>query len=164
MRSLDLEIFQMDETITLDQTSNSNQFDFNKVYFSHSYESEESDVFVKQMQTTCKYMTPEEVPLHLKNQSMHSHHDNISFFSLNCRSLNGHWDSVVQLLNNMGGNYNHLFDVIGFSETFHIPNTVSLEIPGYHPMEGKSRDDDNMGGVALFIRENMGHYRYLGSI
>ena len=81
---------------------------------------------------------------------------NTSFFSLNCRSLPAHWDSINQLLCEISSE-KFSFDVIGLSEIFRISPNICYNLEGYHNFEYKIRpdDDDGRGGVGIFVKENI---------
>ena len=73
----------------------------------------------------------------------------LSMMHLNVRSIQKHFDEVVEYINSI--NYN--FDIIGFSETWHTNSTADLyNIPGYQCMH-KYRESRKGGGVTLYLKD-----------
>ena len=79
-----------------------------------------------------------------------------SFFHLNCRGLSTNWDNFYELVNSLH-NTEFTFDFIGISESFYCEYDTRLQLPGYHELIKTYRDNDNRGGVALFIKDSI-HY------
>ena len=62
--------------------------------------------------TYCMYYTPDEVAQTIGNEN-----NQLSIFSLNCRSINANWDSLNQLIYNMTTDHCR-FDFIALTEVF----------------------------------------------
>ena len=79
-------------------------------------------------------------------------HHSLSLFCLNCRSVSANWDSLHELICDLSSR-GFLFDVIGLTEVFKIPECISFNIRGYHCLQFQTRSDtdDGRGGVGLFI-------------
>ena len=65
--------------------------------------------------------------------------------------------ALFKALMQLGG---FLFDIIGLTEVFKIPDSMSFNITGYHCLQFQTRSDtdDGRGGVGLFINSN---FRYV---
>ena len=75
---------------------------------------------------------------------------------LNCRGLSSNWEKFQDLLCDMHSD-EFSFDYIVFSEVFRCDRDQRISLPGYHPFITRCREinDDNRGGVGLFVRESM---------
>ena len=85
-----------------------------------------------------------------------------STYSHNIRSINGHWDDVLDIINSATP---IKFSVLAFQEIWSVPKTFS--IPGYCKFEFSTRDKNGPlnpncgGGVGLFIDEKFKDYEVL---
>ena len=105
-------------------------------------------------QHNCDYYEPEEFRSMIDTNSLHD--NTASYFHLNCRGLSSNWDSFKSLLCNLHGETFN-FDLIGISEIFRTSDDMRLNLPGYHNLISRCRDDGPRGGVGLFIRENINY-------
>ena len=98
----------------------------------------------------CKYYSPENFA-----QNIHPTNNSLSLFCLNCRSISANWDCIHELICNLSSR-GFLFDIIGLTEVFKIPDSMSFNITGYHCLQFQTRSDtdDGRGGVGLFINSN----------
>ena len=88
--------------------------------------------------------------------------NNFSTYSHNIRSINGHWDDILDIINAATP---VKFSVLAFQEIWSVSKTFS--IPGYCKFEYSTRDKDGPlnpncgGGVGLFIDEKYKDYEVL---
>ena len=66
----------------------------------------------------CKYYSPENVA-----KNIHPTNNSLSLFCLNCRSISANWDCIHELICNLSSR-GFLFDIIGLTEVFKIPDYV----------------------------------------
>ena len=66
----------------------------------------------------CKYYSPEHF-----SQTIHPTNNSLSLFCLNCRSISANWDCIHELICNLSSR-GFLFDIIGLTEVFKIPDYV----------------------------------------
>ena len=117
---------------------------------------EDNEVFAENMHT-CEYYEIEE----FKNKFT-KNLDSFSTYSHNVRSLNGHWNDVLDLIYSAQP---IKFSVIAFQEIWSIQR--NFEIPGYGKLEFKTRDKNGRpnpncgGGVGLFIDDKYKNYEIL---
>ena len=117
---------------------------------------EDNDVISQNMHS-CKYFEMEEVAKIFSKQS-----NNFSTYSHNIRSINGHWDDILDIINSATP---IKFSVLAFQEVWSVPKTFS--IPGYCKFEFSTRDKNGPlnpncgGGVGLFIDEKYKDYEVL---
>ncbi len=78
----------------------------------------------------------------------------ISYFHINCRSLSSNWEAFRELLCEMHGE-DFAFDFIGMSEVFGKYKDDRINLPGYHNILTKTREDRRGGGVGIFVKENI---------
>ena len=73
----------------------------------------------------------------------------LSLFCLNCRSISANWDCIHELMCNLSSR-GFLFDIIGLTEVFKIPDCMSFNITGYHLLINlrSPRDCPSSGWVA----------------
>ena len=81
-------------------------------------------------------------------QNIHPTNNSLSLFCLNCRSISANWDCIHELICNLSSR-GFLFDIIGLTEVFKIPDCMSFNITGYHCLQFQTRSDtdDGRGGV-----------------
>ena len=121
------------------------QIEGNKDYnFSKKYD-EDNEKFSQNM-NSCKYYEIEEISKIFSNKS-----DNFSIYSHNIRSLNGHWDDILDIVYSANP---VKFSVLAFQEIWSVPKTFS--IPGYGKLEYSTRDKNgplnpNCGGGVGFL-------------
>ena len=77
----------------------------------------------------CKYYSPENFA-----QNIHPTNNSLSLFFLNCRSISANWDCIHELICNLSSR-GFLFDIIGLTEVFKIPDCMSFNITGYHCLQ-----------------------------
>ena len=88
--------------------------------------------------------------------------NNFSTYSHNVRSLNGHWDDILDIIYSAKP---LKFSVLAFQEIWSVPKTFS--IPGYCKLEFSTRDKNGPlnpncgGGVGFFIDEKYADYEIL---
>ena len=75
------------------------------------------------------------------------------FFHWNCQGIGAHWDNFKSLLCEIHGD-TFSFDYIGISETFRT-DIHNLNLPGYHDIISRTRENNSRGGVGLYINENI---------
>lgn len=109
----------------------------------------DTDSPFSQSNATCDYYDQDE----FRNASK-SFQKSISLFHLNCRSLSANWESFHELVCELHRD-TFCFDVIGISEVFKCDRDQRLKLPGFHELITRTRDDDNRGGVGLFIKDNI---------
>ena len=129
----------MDE-VTLGQIENDKNFNFKSKY------DEEHEIF-HDINNSCKYYDVSE----LKNNFSNFKHG-FSIYSHNIRSINGHWDDILDTINQ---NYPLKFSILAFQEIWSVQR--SYEIPGYNKLEYSTRDKNTTpnpncgGGVGFFV-------------
>ena len=64
----------------------------------------------------CKYYSPENVA-----QNIQPTNNSLSLFCLNCRSISANWDCIHELICKLSSR-GFLFDIIGLTEVFKIPD------------------------------------------
>ena len=103
------------------------------------------------LDTYCMYYTPDEVAQTIGNEN-----NQLSIFSLNCRSINANWDSLNQLIYNVTTEQSR-FDFIGLTEIFKLYDEFNYSIQGYHYIEYNTRDDSDYGhgGVGIYVNSNI---------
>ena len=116
-------------SINLDQIQASDKFNFVKLYNDANQNNSDlinNSPFVPN--NSCDYYSPDEF-----GRSFQHYKKSQSFFCINCRSLNCHWDalSYFLLMINSGG---FLFDFIGLTEVFQIRNDINYTLNGYHQL------------------------------
>ena len=138
----------MDPDISLSQIKDDKNYNFIKKY------DEEGDVFNSH---SCKYYEIDELKLIFSKMN-----DNFSTYSHNVRSLNGHWDDILDILYSVNP---VKFSVLAFQEIWSVPKTFS--VPGYSKFEFITRDKNGPlnpncgGGVGFFIDEKYPDYEIL---
>ena len=90
---------------------------------------EDNNVFLENLHS-CKYYEIDE----LQKNFLNSNND-FSTYSHNVRSLNGHWDDILDIINSVNP---IKFSVLAFQEIWSVPKTLS--IPGYCKFEYITRD------------------------
>ena len=123
--------------------------------FKHKYD-EEKEIFTDNLHS-CKYF---EMP-DIKNKFM-KHKNSFSSYSHNIRSINGHWDDILDLINSAKP---FKFSVLAFQEVWSV--NKNYKIPGYGKFEFITRDKSGPanpncgGGVGLFIDNKYTDYEIL---
>ena len=102
-----------------------------------------------QCNQNCDYYEPKQF-----KEKCGKSNETISYFHLNIRSLSAHWENLRELLCELHGE-TFSFDVLGFSEVFNCDRDKRLSLPGFHDLITRNRNDDNRGGVGLFIKDNI---------
>ena len=87
----------------------------------------------------CMYYTSDEVAQTIGNEN-----NQISTFSLNCRSINANLDSLNQLIYNVTTEHCR-FDCIGLTEVFKFNDDFNYSIQGYHYIEYNTRGETDDG-------------------
>ena len=72
----------------------------------------------------------------------------ISYYSHNIRSLPGHWNDHNELLSTLYKDTSFKFTCIALQEIWNIPSGVSYDLPGYHKLAYKIRDESGMNANA----------------
>ena len=109
--------------IGLGQIEGDKEYNFFRKY------DEDEDIFSQNM-NSCKYYEMEEISQIFSKKS-----NNFSTYSHNIRSLNGHWENILDII------YSATpvkFSVLAFQEIWSVPKTFS--IPGYSKFEYSTRD------------------------
>ena len=123
--------------------------------FKHKYD-EEKEIFTDNLHS-CKHF---EMP-DIKNKFM-QHKNSFSSYSHNIRSINGHWDDILDLINSAKP---FKFSVLAFQEVWSV--NKNYKIPGYGKFEFITRDKSGSanpncgGGVGLFIDNKYTDYEIL---
>ena len=124
----------------LDQIEGDSQYNFRNIY------DEDGDIFDDGVYN-CKYYDIAEMRTKfIKNKS------NFSTYSHNVRSINGHWDNLLDILNSAKP---IKFSVIALQELWSVQKDYCLD--GYGKFEYMTRDKDGPlnpycgGGVGVFI-------------
>ena len=148
------------DRISLDQVEHQDKFDFERLYDHPTHQTNESDLMddiqINPTHNKCKYFSIDELKEHFGRDG-YTLNKSYSVLALNCRSLTAHWDEFKHLISETSNN-DFQFDIIGLSEIFKIQN--NFDLCGYHNFIYKNRpdNDDNRGGVGLFIKNN---YNYI---
>ena len=104
------------------------QIEGDKYYnFAKKYD-EDNEIFSQNM-NSCKYYEMEEISKVFSNKS-----DNFSIYSHNIRSMNGHWDDILDII------YSATpvkFSILAFQEIWSVPKTFS--IPGYSKFQKQQK-------------------------
>ena len=136
--------------LTLGQIEVDDNFNFRKVY------DEENDIFDSNL-PSCEYYEMNE----FKNSFIKSK-NGFSTYSHNIRSMNGHWNDILDTINSAQP---FKFSVLAFHEVWSVQRL--FEIPGYSKFEYNTRDKEGPpkpncgGGVGLFIDNNYKDYEIL---
>ena len=68
--------------------------------------------------------------------------------------LSSNWESFTNLICELHSD-TFMFNFIGISEIFRHSGDMRLNLPGYHNLISRSRDDGPRGGVGLFIQNHI---------
>jgi hypothetical protein len=141
----------MTNNISLGQVRVENRFNLKSLYEMSDEVNinDEHDSPFQQFGNDCDYCEPNnfrELPKFTLNS--------VSYFHLNCRSLSSNWESFYDLICDLHDE-NFSFDYIGVSEVFKCDKDLRLALPGFHKLITRSRNDDNHGGVGLFVKQNV---------
>ena len=123
--------------------------------FKHKYD-DENEVFIDNAHS-CEYFEMDE----LKNKFT-KHVDCFSTYSHNIRSINGHWEDLLDIIHSAQP---IKFSVLGLQEIWSV--SKNYEIPGYGKLEFITRDKNRApnpncgGGVGLFIDNKYKDYEVL---
>ena len=126
--------------ITLGQIENDKDYNFRSKY-------DEDNEFFTDNTNSCKYYEVSE----LKNK-FSQYKQGFSTYSHNLRSINGHWDDILDSIN---ANQPIKFSILAFQELWSVQR--AYEIPGYHKLEYNTRDKYTApnphcgGGVGIFV-------------
>ena len=134
---------------SLDHVDNSPDFNLDTLFLGDSEHQEEGDQSqFKLIDTSCSYYEPNEVTDILSDTN-----NDLSIFYLNAQGLKAHWDSICNLLNEMGTS-SYAFDKIGITELFNM-TSGEYSLPGYHAIEYIKRNDSNSprGGIGMYVKE-----------
>ena len=139
---------QEDNIISLDRINTLRQYDLQKLCDDGHTIDEPNDCPFNLINNTCLYYEPIQI-----RDIMQNERNNFSMFCLNCQGLRAHWDAFCGLIHDMGSGI-EVLDVIGVTEIFSMENDA-CSLPGYHPIEFKTRNDTNnsKGGVGIFLRD-----------
>ncbi len=143
----------MSDHVTLSRVSEDDQYDFASLYSEYitHIDDEIEDTPILDMEQS-KYYSPSE----FSQLAGQRGHNALSAFCVNCQSLNGHWDGIINLLSELNSE-SHSLDLVGLTEIFKINDYTNYSISGYHPIVYKTRLDGNRGGVGLYISESMNY-------
>ena len=134
-----MKLFVKMVTITLDIIENNESYNWYTLV---------DDLISYEDRLNCNYILPKDfISVADPGQSR------INFFGINVRSLNAHFHSLEDLLEQMVGSETEL-DVIALTEIFKCDLNNELNLANYHPLISKVRPADNRGGVGLFIRKD----------
>ena len=123
--------------------------------FKNKYD-EDKEIFDEQLHS-CEYYQMDE----FKSKNI-KHINSFSTYSHNIRSLNGHWNDVLDIIYSAQP---LKFSVLAFQEVWSVQK--SYEIPGYGKFEFKTRDKNGPpnpncgGGVGIFIDNKYKDYEIL---
>ena len=123
--------------------------------FKNKYD-EDKEIFDEQLHS-CEYYQMDE----FKGKNI-KHINSFSTYSHNIRSLNGHWNDVLDIIYSAQP---LKFSVLAFQEVWSVQK--SYEIPGYGKFEFKTRDKNGPpnpncgGGVGIFIDNKYKDYEIL---
>ena len=132
------------------QIEDNQNFNFKTIY------DEDNEVFVENSHS-CEYFEIDEI-----KHKFDKHIESFSTYSHNIRSINGHWDDILDIIHSTQP---LKFSVIGFQEVWSVQK--NYEIPGYCKFEYATRDQDGPpnpncgGGVGLFIDNKYKDYEIL---
>ncbi len=138
------------DRISLDQIRGNTEYDLINTY--DIYSDDHADSPFTEVNKACDYFDPDqfnEMSSQLKNKS--------SYFHLNCRGLSNNWESFKELLYELHSEQ-FSFDFIGISELWKCDGDCRLVLPGYHKLIARNRDDDNRGGVGLYIKDTINYH------
>ena len=115
----------MDDTPNTEQMFADENHDFIKLFNGNANFNDETEIHndlpYPTDDTYCMYYTPDEVAQTIGNEN-----NQLSIFSLNCRSINANWDSLNQLIYNMTTDHCR-FDFIGLQK--YSSSMMTLTIP-----------------------------------
>ena len=136
--------------ITLGQIENNKNFNFRTKY------DEDNEIYTDNVDM-CKYYE-----MHELKKNCVKYKDGFSTYSHNIRSINGHWDDILDSIK-LAQPFK--FSVLAFQEVWSVQR--SYEIPGYSKFEYITRDKDGPpkpncgGGVGLFIDKKYRDYEIM---
>ena len=136
--------------IGLGQIEEDKNYNFKAMY------DEDADIFDDNLHT-CEYFEMSEL-----KQKFSKNIESFSSYSHNIRSLNGHWDDILDIVNSAKP---IKFSVLAFQEVWCV--SKNYEIPGYSKFEYKTRDKNGPpnpncgGGVGIFIDTKYKDYEVL---
>ena len=136
----------MDE-ITIGQIENDqNQFNFRSKY------DDENELF-HNINNSCNYYDMSNLKSNFSKLNQ-----GFSIFSHNIRSINGHWEDILDIINE---NQPLKFSILAFQEIWSVQRTY--EIQGYNKFEYNTRDKNSTlnpncgGGVGLFVDKKLNY-------
>ena len=136
--------------LNLGQIENDINYNFKNLF------DEDKDIFDDNMHS-CEYYEIDEFKNKFKN-----YNESFSTYSHNVRSINGHWNDILDLIYSVQPNK---FSVLAFQEIWSVQQ--NYEIPGYGKLEFITRDKNGPprpncgGGVGLFIDNKYKDYEIL---
>ena len=137
--------------ISIDQIRTEDNFNLVSLYGDNDDDNEINDSPFQNNQTICDYYEPSQFQNCTANLC-----DAINYFHINCRGLSSNWEIFCDLLCDLN-NAKFAFDLIGLSEVYRCENDARLCLPGYHPLLTRCRDSGIMGGVGLFVKDNINY-------
>ena len=135
--------------INLGQIENNQNFNFINKF------DEDNEVFADNF--SCEYYEMEDMKNNFSNTN-----NGFSAYSHNIRSINGHWEDVLDLIDSA---HPIKFSVIALQEIWSVQKVY--EIPGYGKFEYSTRDKNGPinpncgGGVGIFVDERYKDYEVL---
>ena len=105
--------------ISIDQIEGDKTYNFVTKY------DEDNEIISQNMHYSCKYYEIEDLKKYFSEES-----SKFSTYSHNIRSINGHWDDILDIINSANP---IKFSVLAFQEVWSVPKTFS--IPGYCKFE-----------------------------
>ena len=147
------------DNISLGEVMTDDKFNLATIYNSQrSGDDQELDYppFSHSESESCNYYEPQNLLNFVKKKVYHGNKHTQSYIHLNCRGLSSNWEKFQDLLCDMHSD-EFSFDYIGISEVFRCDLDQRISLPGYHKFITRCREinDDNRGGVGLFVRESM---------
>ncbi len=134
---------------SFDQIRENTEYDLINTYEINS--DDHADSPFNELNKACDYFEPEKF-----NKMSSQLTNNSSYFHLNCRGLSNNWESFKELLFELHSEL-FSFDFIGISELWKCDVDCRLGLPGYHKLIARNRDDDNRGGVGLYIKDTINY-------
>ena len=135
--------------IGLGQIEEDKNYNFKAMY------DEDAEIFDDNLHT-CEYFEMSEL-----KQKFSKNIESFSSYSHNIRSLNGHWDDILDIVNSAKP---IKFSVLAFQEVWCV--SKNYEIPGYSKFEYKTRDKNGpptqivVVGLAFLLTQNIRIMKY----
>ena len=141
----------MADGISFDHIRTGSNYNLISLYEEHDSDDIEQDSPFQYNISTCDYHEPDQFRINYEDFLTH-----MSFFHLNCRGLASNWESFHELLCDLHSD-KFAFDCIGISELFNCSEDMRINIPGFHKLIARNRDDGPRGGVGIFIKEHLNY-------